>query len=73
MLRWSRCVEIFRDPRVKVDFPKIAENQRSFPVQVDARGIPDVMRIVIFADMNPIQQSIDFTLANAEPFIATRI
>ena len=61
------------DPRVKVDFPTIADNLRSFPVQVDARGIPDVVRIVIFADMNPIQQSIDFTLANAEPFIATRI
>lgn len=61
------------DPRVRVAFPTIAENQRAFPVQVDARGIPDVVRIVIFADMNPIQQSIDFSLTNAEPFIATRI
>ena len=30
------------DPRLKVDFPSIAENQRSFPVAIDARGIAGV-------------------------------
>lgn len=61
------------DPRVKVSFPTMAENQRSFPVQVDARGIPDVVRMVIFADLNPIQQAIDYRPESAESFIATRI
>lgn len=61
------------DPRVKVTFPEIAENQREFPVQIDARGIANVKRIVIIADLNPIQQAIDYTPTDAEPFIATRI
>lgn len=61
------------DPRVKVTFPEIAENQRVFPVQVDARGIPDVVRIVIMIDLNPIQVPIDYRLANAAPFVAVRV
>ena len=61
------------DPRVKVSFPSIAENQRVFPVQVDARGIEGVRRIVILVDLNPIQLPIDYTLGDAEPFVATRI
>lgn len=61
------------DPRVKVRFPSIAENQRVFPVQVDARGIPDVARIVIIIDLNPIQLPIDFTLQDGAAFIATRV
>jgi sulfur-oxidizing protein SoxY len=61
------------DPRVKVRFPDIAENQRVFPVEVDARGIADVKRIVILVDLNPIQLPIDYRLDDAEPFIATRI
>ncbi|UVO49281.1 quinoprotein dehydrogenase-associated SoxYZ-like carrier [Sphingomonas sp. SUN019] len=61
------------DPRVKVSFPEIAENQRVFPVQVDARGIADVVRIVIIADLNPIQLPIDYRPIDAEAFVATRI
>jgi sulfur-oxidizing protein SoxY len=61
------------DDRVRVRFPKIAENQRQFPVQVDARGIAGVRRIIIFADLNPIQQAVSFTPDAAEPFIAIRI
>lgn len=61
------------DSRVKVSFPSIAENQRVFPVQVDARGIEGVRRIVILVDLNPIQLPIDYTLGDAEPFVATRI
>jgi sulfur-oxidizing protein SoxY len=61
------------DDRVKVRFPAIAENQRQFPVQVDARGVPGVQRIIIFADLNPIQKAVEFTPQAAEPFIALRI
>jgi sulfur-oxidizing protein SoxY len=61
------------DPRVRVRFPGIAENQRVFPVQVDARGIPDVKRIVILVDLNPIQVPIDYRLDDADAFVATRI
>lgn len=61
------------DPRVKVRFPAIAENQRVFPVQVDARAIAQVKRIVILVDLNPIQIPIDYRLDDADAFIATRI
>ncbi|MBU6165193.1 MAG: quinoprotein dehydrogenase-associated SoxYZ-like carrier [Alphaproteobacteria bacterium] len=61
------------DDRVKVDFPAIAENQRQFPVQVDARAVPGVKRIIVFADLNPIQQAVQFTPHDAEAFIALRI
>ena len=61
------------DDRVKVTFPSIAENQRSFPVSVDARGIAKVKRIIVFADLNPIPLAIDYTPQAAQPYLATRI
>lgn len=61
------------DPRVRVIFPQIAENQRQFPVTVDARGIPGVRRILLFADLNPIPLAIDYTLGRAQPYLSTRI
>lgn len=61
------------DDRVHVVFPEIAEDQHEFPVEVDARRIPGVKRVLIFADLNPIPLAIDFTPGKAAPFIATRI
>ena len=61
------------DDRVKLSFPQIAENQRQFPVLVDARAVPDVKRIIVFADLNPIQAAVTFTPHAAEPFLALRI
>ncbi|QJU60110.1 quinoprotein dehydrogenase-associated SoxYZ-like carrier [Sphingomonas sp. AP4-R1] len=62
------------DPLLIVHFPAIAENQRQFPVQVDARALGQVKRILIFADLNPIPLAIDFAPGpHARPFIATRI
>lgn len=61
------------DNRVKVVFPTIAEDQHSFPVTVDARGIAKVKRIVLFADLNPIPIAIDYTPQDAQPYLATRI
>ncbi|CAN5367456.1 hypothetical protein BH09PSE3_BH09PSE3_14760 [soil metagenome] len=61
------------DDRVKVIYPEIAENQRSFPVTIDARSIPNVKRIILFADLNPIPMAIDYSLTDAAPFLSTRI
>lgn len=61
------------DDRVRVVFPQIAEDQHEFPVEVDARAVPGVKRVLIFADLNPIPLAIDFTPGRATPFIATRI
>ncbi|SMC39196.1 quinoprotein dehydrogenase-associated SoxYZ-like carrier [Novosphingobium sp. B1] len=61
------------DPRVIVRIPQIAENQRVFPVTIDARALPQVKRIVLLIDLNPIPIAIDYVPTGAEPFIATRI
>lgn len=61
------------DPRVKVEFPMIAENQHAFPVAIDARGIAGVRRMILFADLNPIPVAIDYRPEQAEPYLATRI
>lgn len=61
------------DPRVKVDFPMIAENQRSFPVAIDARAIPGVTRMVLLVDLNPIPIAIDYRPTRAAAYVATRI
>lgn len=61
------------DPRVKVIFPSIAEDQHEFPVAVDARGVAGVKRIILFADLNPIPLAVDYSLAAARPYLSTRI
>jgi sulfur-oxidizing protein SoxY len=61
------------DPRLKLSYPDIAENQRSFPVALDGRGLGPVRRMVIFADLNPIPIAIDYRPQASEPYVATRI
>lgn len=61
------------DDRVIVQMPEIAENQRVFPVLIDARALPDVKRIVLLADLNPIPVAIDYRPHHAAAFVATRI
>jgi len=61
------------DPRVRVVMPQIAENQRVFPVTVDARGIAGVRRIVVMIDLNPIQKAVDYQLREAEPYLSVRV
>lgn len=47
------------DERVKVEVPRVVENQAQVPVTVDARGLDDVQKVVVFADLNPIQHAHD--------------
>lgn len=61
------------DPRVRVDFPPIAENQHVFPVAIDARGIGAVKRMILLVDLNPIPVAVDYRPLAAEPYVATRI
>ncbi|WP_253341714.1 quinoprotein dehydrogenase-associated SoxYZ-like carrier [Sphingobium sp. OAS761] len=61
------------DRRVKVDFPPIAEDQRVFPVSIDARAVPGVARMILFADLNPIPVAIDYRPERAAAYLATRI
>lgn len=61
------------DERVKVNAPSIAENQRSFPVAIDARAIAGVRRILILADLNPIPLAIDYQPERAAAYLSTSI
>lgn len=61
------------DDRIHVRFPAIAENQHEFPVEVDARGVAGVKRLLIFADLNPIPLAVDFTPGRSQPFLSIRI
>lgn len=61
------------DSRIRLEYPAIAENQRSFPVVLDARGVAGVRRMVIFADLNPIPVAIDYRPRVSAAYIATRI
>ena len=61
------------DARVKVALPMLAENQHVMPVTVDARALDAVVRIVIFADLNPIPVAVEYTPLEAKAFLATRI
>lgn len=61
------------DDRVKVELPMLAENQHVLPVTVDARMLGKVVRIVIFANLNPIPIAVEYTPLAAQAFVATRI
>ncbi len=61
------------DDRVKVSVPRIVENQAQVPVTADARAVAGVKKLVVFADLNPIQHVATLGVAKAAPFIALRM
>jgi sulfur-oxidizing protein SoxY len=61
------------DARVIVTVPLLAENQHVFPVTLDARALPDVRRIVVLVDLDPIPVPVDFVPGKAAPWLALRI
>ena len=60
------------DGAVRVTAPKMAEDQMAVPVSVDARGLSGVERIIVIADLNPIQKILSFEPQQAKPYIAFR-
>ena len=61
------------DDRIKVILPELAENQHAVPVTVDARLVPQVVRVVLFEDLNPIPDSVVFVPHSAAAYFSTRI
>lgn len=61
------------EPALKLSMPQIAEDQHCFPVALDARGLGDIKRMVIFADLNPIPLAADYRPLAAAPYLAIRI
>ncbi len=61
------------DDRVKVIVPTIVENQAQVSVTADARGLPDVQELVLFADLNPLQHILTLRPRKAAPYVSLRI
>ncbi|MEW5963613.1 MAG: quinoprotein dehydrogenase-associated SoxYZ-like carrier [Pseudomonadota bacterium] len=61
------------DERVKVAVPGVVENQAQVPVTADARALGPVVKLVVFADLNPIQHVLTLTPREAEPYVAFRM
>lgn len=63
------------DERVKVVVPSVVENQAQVPVSADARALPNVERVVVLTDLNPIQHVLTLTpvQAKADAYISFRL
>ena len=61
------------DERVVVSVPSIVENQAQVPVTADARALTGVTKLMVIADLNPIQHVLTLTPDGAEPYIAFRL
>jgi sulfur-oxidizing protein SoxY len=71
--RYFNDAEVVLDPRIKVIVPAIVENQAQVPVTADARGIEDAERMIVFADLNPIQHVLTLTPSRAAPYVSFRM
>ena len=60
------------DDRVQVTVPRFAEDPMNVPVHVQANGLKDVVRILVFADMNPIPAILEFQPMKAQAEIGFR-
>lgn len=65
--------EVVFDERVKVSVPSIVENQAQVPVTADARALPGVRRLVVVADLNPIQHVLTLSPRNSAAYVAFRM
>ncbi len=79
-VNWSNMEEQFFDGteyvfdnRVKVRVPTVIENQAQVPVTADARALPNVRKLVVFADLNPIQHVLTLTPSRAAPVVSFRM
>jgi sulfur-oxidizing protein SoxY len=61
------------DERVKVTVPSVVENQAQVPVTADARAIDGVQKLIVFADLNPIQHIATLTPLKAQAYVSLRV
>ena len=58
---------------VAVHTPAFADDAMNVPLQVDARGLADVRRILVVADRNPVREVLAFEPLRALPVLALRM
>ncbi|WP_306476824.1 quinoprotein dehydrogenase-associated SoxYZ-like carrier [Methyloversatilis sp.] len=61
------------DSRVEVLAPKVAEDSMNVPVTIKFRNLPDVKRVLVIADFNPIVKVLDYQPLLAQPGLSFRI
>ena len=67
--------EVIFDDRIKVTVPPVVENQAQVPVTADARQVPNVQKLIVIADLNPIHHILTFTPVRekSEAYVAFRL
>lgn len=61
------------DPRVVVSGPKVAEDSMNVPVGIRITDLPDVRRVLVIADLNPIVKVLEFSSNGALPSLHFRM
>lgn len=61
------------DSRIEVLAPKVAEDSMNVPVTVKLKNLPDVKRVLVVADFNPIVKVLDYQPLLAQPGLSFRI
>lgn len=61
------------DDRVKVSGPKMAEDSLNVPVGIKIEGLPDIERVLVVADLNPIIKVLEFSPKGALPTLYFRM
>ena len=65
--------EVIFDDRVKVYAPASVEDGMNVPVSVRVNDIDNVEQIIVIADHNPIQRTLNFYPGKADPYLAFRM
>jgi sulfur-oxidizing protein SoxY len=61
------------DSRVTVLAPEVAEDSLNVPVTVSLAGLPEVRRVLVVADLNPILKVLEFEPLRAVPRLSFRL
>ena len=64
---------IFDDKNINIKVPLFADNPVQVPIFVDAKAIKIASRLILFADLKPIEKIIDMDLVNLLPIVSLNI
>ena len=64
---------IFDDKNINIKVPLFADNPVQVPIFVDAKAIKNAKRLILFAELNPIEKIIDMDLVNLLPIVSLNI
>ncbi len=70
--RYFKGQMVVFDDRVQVLAPASAEDPLDVPVQISADGLPDVVEMLVVADLNPIQKILSYEPLRAAASLAFR-